>query len=213
MSTVTVADFAPWVELKVQHAPTANVHHAIREAVAYFMRHSRAAVDEVYINVPCREREVVVEPRSCQRLVQIERVFVDPHCRRDGRWAPDWDELPHSDREQGGWWIDDVGGPNATLWLADTSPREQRLCVRYSWAIKRDNCDVPEWIYEDHADSIANGAIAYLHANASDSEATVPFAAVVGPEFKLAIDEARTRKEAQYRARRMKLSTRGYFGG
>ena len=209
----TVADFAPWVEIKVPHAPTPNVHHAIRESLIAFMRMSRAAVDEVYVDVPCGERELIVEPKGCQHLVQIERIFVDPHCRPGGRWNPDWDELHSSDMRQGGWWIDDVGGPNKTVWLANSEPKQMRLCVRYSWSVKRDDCAVPEWIYEDHVDTIANGAINYLHANPTDENATVSFAAAMSGEFLEGVAAARRRKEGQYRSRKMSVVNTGFFRG
>lgn len=209
----TVADFAPFIEIKVPHAPTPNVHHAAREAVIAFMRLSRAAVDEVYIDVPCREREVIVTPKGCQRLIQVEHVFVDHQCRPGSRWNPDWDELPHSDRRMGGWWLDDVGGPNETLWLANETTRPMRLCVRYSWAIRRDDCAVPDWIYEDHADVIADGAISYLHANPTDENASVPFSAAMSGMFLEGVAYARRRKEGQYRHRQFSSANAGFFRG
>jgi hypothetical protein len=210
---ITVADFAPFVEIKAPNSPTANVHHAIREAIVGFMRMSRAAVDEVYINVPCGEREVIVVPKGCQHLVKIEHIFVDPSCRQNSRWNPDWDRLPDSDRTEGGWWIDDVGGPNATVWLAEGAPREQRLCVRYAWSIKRDDCEVPEWIYQDHADTIADGALTYLHLNPSDENASRPFAQLMGPVFMEGVHNARRRKEVQYRRRQVNVANAGFFRG
>jgi hypothetical protein len=210
---ITVADFAPFVEIKAPSAPTANVHHAIREVIVTFMRLSRAAVDEVYIDVPCGEREVIVQPKGCQRLVQMEHIFRDPSCRQNSRWNPDWEELPHSDRTEGGWWIDDVGGPNATLWLANSESKAQRLCVRYSWSIKRDNCEVPEWIYEDHADTIADGALVYLHMNPADENASRPFASAMAPVFMEGVYNARRRKEAQYRRRQRGVANADFFRG
>lgn len=209
----TVADFAPFVEIKAPHAPTPNIQHAIRETLVLFMRKSRAAVDEVYIDVPCREREIIVTPKGCQRLVQIEHVFVDPSCRPGSRWDPDWEEMVDSERTQGGWWIDDVGGPNATLWLPQASYKEQRLCIRYSWSIKRDNCEVPEWVYEDYANVIADGAITFLHQNPSDEQASVPFGSAMSQVFMDGVAEARRRKEGQYRHRKLRMSNSSFFKG
>lgn len=209
----TIADFVPFVEIKVPHAPTPNIQHAVRETLVSFMRMSRAAVDEIYVDVPCNEREVIVEPRGCQRLVQVEHVFVDPTCRSGTRWNPDWDEMPDGERGAGGWWIDDVGGPNATLWLPYSQTRAQRLCIRYSWAIKRDNCEVPEWVYEDYADVIANGAITYLHMNPTDEDANLPFAERLSGVFMNGVAEARRRKEGQYRHRKVRMSNPSFFRG
>lgn len=210
---ITVADFAPFVEIKAHHVPTANVHHAIRESIVTFMRESRAAVDEVYIHVPCGEREVIVEPPHCRRLVQVEHIFRDPSCSKNARWNPDWDELHHSERTEGGWWIDDVGGPTATVWLAQADTRAQRLCVRYSWSIKRDNCEVPEWLYEDYANVIADGALTYLHLNPVDEDASNSFGAAMSTVYADGINTARRRKEGQYRNRQLKMSNGSFFRG
>lgn len=211
----TVADFAPFVEIKAHSVPTANIHHAIRECVIEFMRMTRMAVDELYLKVPANETELVVQPKACHHLLQIEGIFVQPSvCGTAGRWSPDWEEIPHDEmRRQYGWWIDDVGGPNATVWLNPTSCKARTLCVRYSYAIKRDACDIPDWIYEDYAGAIADGALGYLHSNPMDEDASSTFSARMVQSFMTAVYDAKSRKMAQYRPRRLNMTNTQFFGG
>jgi hypothetical protein len=212
--TCTVADFVPFVEIRAPFAPDVNVQHAVRETVIEFMRMTRAAVDEVYTDVPCHETEIVVDMQQCRQLVQVERVYqAPPMCGPSGRWDRTWQVLPDSEVHQYGWWVDDVGGPNATLWLGTPFPAKQRLCIRYSWAIERDACAIPMWVYQDYADIIAAGAAAYLHTNANVDGASVSFGARMREEFVRGVVTAKTRKVSQYRTRRLKMGNSTFFWG
>ncbi len=220
----SVADFAPFVEIKVRHAPTPNIHHAVRESLIAFMRMSRAAVDEVYVDVPRGETEIVVEPRGCQRLLQVEGVYEDPYCQQGGRWTPEWERIAQegaygrgfaggATTRGSGWSLDDVGGPNATMWLYPKASKPRRLCIRYSWSIKRDDCTVPEWIYEDYADVIADGAIALLHLNPTDEDVSVSFGNAMSQAFLDGVAAARRRKEGGYRQSAVSMVNTGFFRG
>lgn len=212
--TCTVADFVPFVEIRAPFAPDVNTQHAVREAVIEFMRTTRTAVDDVYVDVPCNELEVVIDLPECRQLVQVERVYLAPQsCGQLGRWDRSWQVLPSSEAHGYGWWIDDVGGPNATLWLGEASSTKQRLCIRYSWAIERDACAIPMWVYQDYADTIAAGAAAYLHTNTNVDGASVQFGVRMREEFTRGVVVAKTRKVAQYRARRLKMGNSTFFWG
>jgi hypothetical protein len=208
----TIASLAPFVEIKARNVPTPNVHHALREAVIAFMRMSRAAVDEVYVDVRCSERELVLVPKACHALVQVEAIYEDPGCRTRSRWNPDWLLLESSEMTQGGWWIDDVGGPNATVWIPPHRDK-RRMCVRYSWSIKRDDCEIPDWMYQDYATFIADGALSYLHNNPSDEYASRPFGGDASAGFMAGVEHARRRKEGQYRHRQLSMHNTGFFMG
>jgi hypothetical protein len=207
MTTRTIADFVPFVELEAQGAAQPNIQHAVREAVIYFMRNTRAAVGEMFIDMSACQEDAALLTDECHRLVWVESVWLAPDCNKH-RWTPDWERIAATTLDQRlfhmmpGYWVDDVGGPQTTLWLRtrrDKAPRT--ICVRYNWAIGRDACEVPSWIYDDYADVITNGALAYLHRNPDDASMSKPFVAVVGTPFYDAVERLRNRKKAGYNSR------------
>jgi hypothetical protein len=212
--TVPLTQFTEMVREKVpRNTPDANIENAVSEAINYFMSRSRAAVDEMYIDVDCSEIEISLDMPDCRRLIQIEHVFLDEGCKR-ARWTPEWEELMHTERGGMGWWSDDVGGPNETIWVLPRGNRHNRYCVRYSWKLGRDkSCQVPEWLYEDHRMGIEASAIAWLHNQPIDKDAQASFARLMDQVMASDIAYARRRKEAQYRNRAVKMTTQHFFGG
>ena len=213
----TVADFVPFVRFKARHDTEANIQHAVREALIVFMRESRAAVNEMFIDVAttCGLNEALLNPPDCERLVGIESVWLAPKKCTVQRWSPDWEQVSNTDGIQMAqqfsnglaYWVDDVGGPQTTLWLSTAETRKHMICVRYSWAIGRDNCAVPEWIYQDYADLITDGALAYLHDNPDDDNAASSFAGRAATKFIIAARRVRERKRSNYAARSITVNT------
>ncbi len=214
MPTVPLSQFVEMVREKVpRNTPDANVENAVSEALNFFASRSRALVDEIYIDVPCNEIEISLDMPDCRRLIQIEHVFIDEGCRR-ARWTPEWEEVLPSELGGLGWWTDDVGGPNSTIWVLPRGHRTNRYCIRYSWKLGRDKtCQVPEWLYEDHRMGIEAGAIAWLHRQPVDKEAQASFANIMEGVMAEDIAYARRRKEVQYRNRQLKLSAGQFLGG
>jgi hypothetical protein len=214
----SVADIVPFVRFKARHDNEANIQHAVRETVIAFMRESRAAVNELFISIPttCGFNEALLETPNCERLVGIESVWCAPKNCDSKRWTPLWDGVPNIDvgqpelrfDSQLGYWVDDVGGPQTTLWLNSFERKTQHLCVRYSWAIKRDDCLFPDWIYDDYAGVITEGALAYLHDNPDDDHAASSFAARMDLRFMQEAKALRERKRSNYSARNLQLGTR-----
>lgn len=219
----TIADFVPFVRFKSRHDTEANIQHAVRESVIAFMRESRAAVNEVFLDVAavCGLNDALLNTPDCQRLVGIESVWLAPKKCDTQRWTPAWEQVRNTDGVKMGdqffngiaYWVDDVGGPQTTLWLSTLESRKHTLCVRYSWAIGRDNCEVPEWVYQDYADLITDGALAYLHDNPDDDNAASAFAGRSGTKFILAARRVRERKRSNYAARSTTINTGWGFAG
>ena len=213
MKTRTVADFVPFVEITFAGAAPSTIQNAIRETIVTFMRETRAAADMLYLDAACGQVDHVLDTPECRRLVGVEAVYRQPP--KGGAWTPDWQMIPMSDmtRSLAGWWMDDTGGPNATLWVYPRSASPARYAVRYSWAIGRDNCDVPEWIYEDYEPTITAGALAMLHANPQDQSSDLKFALMQNAAFTQGVAAARARRLAQYRGRKMRITTLNFYGG
>lgn len=200
----TVSDFLPWVELEAQDTPAANMQHAIREALIYFMRESGAAVEEMFLDLPANRDDLAIPTEECRRLVGIDSVWVAPKCS-DTRWSPEWERLPAMDGKGYGYALDDAGGPLSMMWVFPRSNKPRRLCVKYRWAIGRDACEVPDWIYQDYAKAIAAGALAYLHRNPQDPSMSTPFTSVVGAEFEMTVRQLAARTKINYSAHARKV--------
>lgn len=216
----SIADFVPFVAVKVaRDMPTENIQHALREVIIYFLEQTHAATAETFTRVDSADYEAFLDLPECRRMVAVEGVFLVPeHCgddRRQMRWRPDWEEIPFSSyKGQPGWSIDDGDGARTTLWIAPLERRTRRLCVRYSWAPKRDAaCEVPDWLFERHASAIADGALSYLHNNAADETGSPRFAALMSRAFSTAIDDQKRDRAMQHGPRQMLITSARFFGG
>ncbi len=157
-----ISAFVPFVAAKVaKDMPLANIQHAIRETLVFFLEQTRAAVAELYLDLHCHEDELLVDLPQCRRLVGVEGVYLVPSSQcgpthGQVRWRPTWEKFPFANNEgENGWSVDDGDGDLTTLWLLPASQKERRVCVRYSWTPKRDaTCEVPDWVFERFADAI-----------------------------------------------------------
>jgi hypothetical protein len=218
----SISAFVPFVALKVpRDMPTANIQHALRETLVYFLERTRSAVAELYPTLQAKTSELYLELPECRRMVTVEGVYFVPQqeCgvnQRQLRWSPVWEQVPFADDTgHGGWSMDDGDGELTTMWVMPSQTRDRRVCVRYSWTPKRDaTCEVPEWVFERYADAIADGALAYLHSNPADESANMRFASTAGAEFQRAINEARGRHlAAQFGPRHLKPTSSNFFKG
>ena len=212
--------FVPFVALKVaRDMPAENIQHALREVIIYFMEQTHAAVAEVFTTLMYADYEAFLNLPECRRMVAVEGVYLVPgSCqddRRQTRWNPEWEEIPFASyKGQPGWSIDDGDGAETTLWVTPFERRERRLCVRYSWAPKRDAvCDVPDWLFERHAAAIADGAMSYLHNNPADDAGSTRFAVLASRAFTAAIDDMKRNRAALHGPRHMPISSARFFGG
>jgi hypothetical protein len=193
----TVSDFLPWVELEAQDTPVANMQHAVREALIYFMRESGAVVDELFVNLPAGQDDIALTIPECRRIVGVNGVWTAP-TYGSSRWTPEWDSVRAMDGDGAGYMLDDIGSPMSTLWVLPRSNKPRTLCIKYRWSIGRDACEVPDWIYHDYAKAIASGALAYLHRNVQDPSMSTPFSGVVGTEFDTAVRQLAVRVKSSY---------------
>jgi hypothetical protein len=200
----TISDFIPWVEFEAQEAPVANMQHAIREALIYFMRESGAVVEELFVTLPAGQDDLALAVPECHRIVGIDSVWTAPRCT-DTRWSPEWTRVLADDGVGHGYMLDDTGGPLSMMWVFPRSNKPRKLCVKYRWAIGRDACEVPDWIYHDYAKAIASGALAYLHRNPLDPSMSTQFTSVVGTEFDSVIRQLAARTKVNYSAHSRKV--------
>lgn len=220
--------FTPWVEHRVAvDTPRANVQHSIREALTVFLRESRAAVDTAYVTQEACDAEVFIPVPPCRRLVGVEEIFQEPQnggAPGRGVWTPRWPRLgqeettaPHGYAalvNEHLWRHDMADGDRTTVWVAAPG-KPRRLAVRYTWTLPRAGlqCEVPDWLFEDHADAIAAGALELMHRNPADIEATGPFGSLQDTLFRHAIHNARRRKMAAYGAGTFSTGAAHFFGG
>ena len=91
--------------------------------------------------------------------------------------------------------------PNIILkWVPDEtchSKLEQDIHIEYSWSIKRDECDVPDFIYERFMSQITDGALAILYSIPSQEFTNLQYAAALRAN----LDVQYRRIKGQYRRR------------
>lgn len=149
----TIADFEDFIVLHAGDAPSVVLQHVIREGIIRFMRESQVFHDTAEIRGQCGVADYPVETPACRQVVTIEDVKPAPGCGYGGptfvlgnawRW-----------RRDGMFAVVDFGGP-----LSDRSVME----VTYAWAISRDDCDVPEEVYQRYMEAVKGAALAELFA-------------------------------------------------
>lgn len=211
----TLADLVPFVASRVpMDVPVANIQHALRESLVDFLSRSRVATSGFYIEQPCNRSDLLLDGLGCRRVVRIEGVYEQPHCRGVlPMWDHSWIELPQHDDHAPGWWIDPDDHDMTTLFVpAMQKPR--RLYVRIAWTLSRDNtCDVPTWVYERYGNAIADGATAalLLAPTADDKFDRRAGLAQAAQSFERAIAEAINTRAAQAHGPNLKAPT--FYGG
>lgn len=147
----TIADFEDFVVLHAQDAPSVALQHALREGIIRFMRESQIFHDTAEIKGQCGVADYPIETPACRQVVTVEDVRPADGCGAGGptfsmgsawRW-----------RRDGMHAVIDFGGP-----LSDRSVFE----VTYAWAISRDDCEIPEEIYQRHMEAVKGAALAEL---------------------------------------------------
>lgn len=149
-------ELAKFEDLVVLHVPDASslvIEHAVRQAVVRFMRESQVAVDTCCLKTQCGVPEYPVVLPACHALISVTGVEVDGDGF--GLWRDEVDPFG------GCHWNMDAHYPVVVLRHV---PRQddQRVNVRYTWAIARDGCDVPDVIYQRWGEAVKWGALADL---------------------------------------------------
>lgn len=137
-----ISDFMPSVEMLAPDAEPLQLQEAIRHAIVKFMTESQ--VFTAYWAVPVQEcvDEYFIDLPECRRLVGIIGVT------RNGVPYPNWARDDHED----------------VIKLFDAPGPCDCFEMKYSWKIGRDDCDVPEKVYEDYLPAIQQAALITLHS-------------------------------------------------
>lgn len=155
-----VEDFMPAVEMLAADAEPLQLQEAIKNAVVRFMTDSQ--VFTAYWPVPVQEcvDEYFIDLPECRRLVGIIGVT------RNGTPYHNWARDDHED----------------VIKLFDQPTSCDCFEVKYSWKIGRDDCEIPEKVYEDYLPAVQQAALSQLHrmfgtqvvsaSRAADAEAT-----------------------------------------
>jgi hypothetical protein len=193
---VGVEEFLPWLEPKVSlDTSRPLMEHALREAIHRFLKLTRAARDTFIVNQDCDE-ELYLDIAPCQRLVETHGIYKVPkQCGTNAKlWSPSWELLTDQDCCGHHIWQHDLADGDGLTIMLPPEMRRQTLAVRYSWTTSRSGgCTAPRWVFEDYADAIADGALAYLHDNPVDERAAERFSMRSRALFNAAVSEVLSR--------------------
>lgn len=153
----TVADFEPFVIGYVPYLPQEVVQHAIRESIVEFLRESRIVKDTMEVETQEKVPDYILEVPDCRRIVKINSVdWSQKHC--SGR--ENWERLTNG--ESGDYIVELRRGEFPIIVLSEPPKKPHRLRIDYTWTIGRDDCDIPNFVYEDYMQPIVAGTLMRL---------------------------------------------------
>lgn len=152
----TIEDFEPFVLAYVPTAPQEIIQHAIRESIVEFMRETKVASASVEIATQERVNDYIIGVPDCRRIVKIKKVYQG----RSSFGNIGWDELYGG--EDGEYRVELRVGEHPIIILKDAPRKPTKLRLEYVWTIGRDDCDVPDFIYDDYMSGIVAGALVRL---------------------------------------------------
>ena len=192
----TIEDFEPFVLAYSPYIPQELVQHAIRETIVEFMRETKCAKDVLMVETQEKVPDYMLEVPDCRRIVKVTSVQESPlHC--SGREV--WRQL-----QQGtdcDYTVELRMGEHPVILLRDAPRKPTKLKVEYVWAIGRDDCDVPDFIYDDYMQAVVNGALVRL-AMLPEQDALARQIAVYQANWFNAVQQAKIDKTGG-RARKM----------
>lgn len=147
----TVADLVPLViaaSAIAEDVPEAIIQTLLRQAVIRFMEDSRVATGELYIDTDKCLDEYLLELDGCQRLLGITTVATA--CKKSGVFNEcSWKVLcPNNDYS-----TDDTTDTPVLVLTCGTGV-DERLYVRYTYALATDACEIPDFIYDNYSQPI-----------------------------------------------------------
>lgn len=152
-----VAEFIPFVLSYAPYTPSEIIEHAIRESIVEFMRESKIAVATTEIETQAKVFDYMLDLPECHRFLGVKRAVKGPvKCSGTTQWSDIFDG------EYGDYFIELRKGSHPFLQLTHADSKPHFIRLDYYWAIRRDECDVPDFIYEDFMDTIVAGALIRL---------------------------------------------------
>lgn len=153
----SIEDFEPFLIPYVPYAPGEVLQYAIRESIVEFMRETKIAHDEVSIETQEKVQDYLLEIPDCRRFLGVKAAKKSLiHCSGRVNWEPIYSG------EDGQYKIELRKGDHPFLLMSEPEYKPHRIVIEYYWAISRDDCEVPDFIYEDFMHPIISGAIIRL---------------------------------------------------
>lgn len=152
-----IADFEAFILPYAPYTPAEIIQHAIREAIADFMRESKIAVDVLELETQDRVPDYMLDIPDCRRFLGVKTI---ERSRKHDCGRRFWE--PMISGEYGHYEIQLRKGNAPMIKLTDVHARPQIIRMEYYWAIGRDDCEVPDFIYEDFMDVITAGTLMRL---------------------------------------------------
>lgn len=153
----TVEDFEPFVIAYAPYLPKDVLQHAIRESIVEFLRETKIANDVLELETQEKVHDYIMEVPDCRRIVKVNTVeWTLAHC--NGR--ENWEKLRAG--EHGAYHIELRRGDYPIIIFSDPPKKTHKVRIDYAWTIGRDDCDVPEFVYEDYMRGIVAGALLRL---------------------------------------------------
>lgn len=150
----TVEEFEPFLLAYVPTMPQELLQHAIRETIVEFMRDTKCASATLDVITQENVNDYIIEVPDCRRIVKVKKVSQGT-TRCNG--AEYWSEL--HDGEFGDYKVELRLGSNPIIVLNNTPRKPGKLRVEYVWTIGRDDCDIPDFIYDDYMQAIVAGTL------------------------------------------------------
>ena len=185
----TVADFEDFITLSAPDAGSVVLQHVTREAIVRFMRESQIILDILCVEGQCGVVDYPLQMPECRNLVGIESVAIGD--------LSDITEFPEyaTGVKFRDWHKDDRH--NAIVLHHD--PKEGTpIRVLYSWAIQRDDCEVPDAIYEEWMEAVKAAALAELLLMPKQEWTSPGTAALQETRYQVELRRAKNRRWSNY---------------
>lgn len=181
-----VSDFMPSVELMAPDAEPLQLQEAIRHAVVRFMTESQ--VFTAYWTIPVQEcvDEYFIDLPECRRLVGIIGVT------RNGTPFDSWARDDHED----------------VIKLFDQPGPCDCFEMKYSWKIGRDDCEIPDKLYEDYLPAVQQAALATLHSMFGTAVVSASRAAIAEAKYQDILADVKGRKVFNFSHSRPRMHRR-----
>lgn len=185
----TVADFEDFIALSAPDAGSIVLQHVVREAIVRFMRESQLFNDVLCFEAQCGVNDYPLQMPDCRRLVGIEVVSIGGY-----REVQEFPELATGTKFRE-WHKDDRH--NAIV--LHHAPKEGTpIRVLYSWAIQRDDCEIPDEMYEDWMEAVKSAALSELLMMPKQEWTSPATSAIHEDRYRIELHKAKNRRWSNY---------------
>lgn len=185
----TVADFEDFIALSAPDAGSVVLQHVIREAIVRFMRESQLFTDTLCFEAQCNVLDYPIQMPECRQLVGIEGVDIGGDAD-----LTEFHEIVRGAKFHG-WHKDD----RHNVVVLHSSPKEGTpIRVLYSWAIQRNDCEVPDALFEEWMEAIKAAALSELLLTPKQEWTSPATAALYADRYRVELGKAKNRRWSNY---------------